>query len=335
MNDIKSLVKESPLENNYYNIDEIINYLKSLGWSSDDLERNELYSSSFKDAITSPNFVKFWETIDEACTLFHENKFEPLLIKCIRTYPYFDKNVDVIVPKGKWKEFVKLVTGSKWYMPSMASRLDQLLIERGKLKFPSHGEHFMMIHLYKFVSWRYQSDMELLRDNGTDPELNQISKFEANMFSEDVSSKNDSWFYHPNRVSELVVQAAHVVFENYRITLGEVINFQILKRDKEAWDNACELSKEYGCYKALIYIDQLSQNILSDIENLKPSDFPYRMKYSDLSECFQERVDFWKERNNTLTGYKEMLTSKLFFGILQPVRSFRKLRKGTEAYRRP
>jgi len=304
--------------------------LADRGWTVEHLLRNELPADSSRQA----HYEKFWRTIRELALQLRDLGVPPIFIKCVREYRYSDANVDVLVPSPQWQAVIGRLCRTHWRRPSRADWLEQQVIERFKLKLPAVSPDFFAAHLYQAVSWRYQKDIGLLRLNGQEPNERQLHRWPLQRFLPDRSWSEEEWIYHPNEASELVLQAAHGVFENFRLTLGEAVHFVLLRdRAGPAWDEAAALAGRYGCASALHLVAGESQRLLQHLASLDPRDFPYPLPRAGLWRCFRERYGHLRTQGRTWEAAVELGSCMASYTGLRFIRRWRRWRRGHEAYR--
>lgn len=303
--------------------------LQEHGWTGAHLTRNELPADSSRQA----HYEKFWKTIRELAQQFRDLGLPPIFIKCVREYRYSDANVDVLVPSARWRSVIERLCRTHWKLPARADWLEQQLIERAKLKLPAASPDFFAAHLYQAVSWRYQKDIGLLRLHGREPNEHQLRRLPLQRFLPDCA-RPEEWIYHPNEASELVLQAAHVVFENFRITLGEACHFVLLReRAGSAWEEALVLADRYGCGPALHLVAEESQRILENLEEMDPRDFPFPLPPGGLWRCFRARYRHLWEKGQGWGAMVELGGCTASYAALRLIRRVRRWRRGHEAYR--
>lgn len=304
--------------------------LSAYGWTVEHLVRNELPATPSRRA----HYETFWRTIRELARQLRDLGLPPLFIKCIREYQYSDANVDVLVPWPQWQTVIERLCRTHWQRPARADWLEQQVIERAKLKLPAASSDLCAAHLYRALSWRYQKDIGLLRLNGEAPNEGQLHRWPLQRFLPNRSCLEEEWIYHPNEASELVLQAAHVVFENFRITLGEVVHFILLReRAGSAWEEAVALAKQYGCESALSLVAGESLRLLQNLARLNPRDFPYPLPRAGLWRCFGERYHHLRERGQGWEAAVELGGCIASHTALRVIRRWRRWRRGYEAYR--
>lgn len=327
--DFRSLAAAFPQDGPYVDIRPLVSALESRGWSAERLMKNELDSACREEDDRYPRFVATIAVLDDE---LRSLGIEPVFIKCFRTYRYSDANIDVLVPRSQLRSVARHLYGSAWRAPEPWDQFEQLLIERAKLKLPSAEAGLLTAHLYGGVSWRYQSDIGLLRRDGERPDPAHLRRVGLARYGEGVDPAKEVWI--PDGAAELVLQAAHVAFENYRITVGEALNFQLLKlRDPDAWADAVELAPRYGCVRALEMMDRESDWICDHLGDLDPRDYPRTLEAPSVLRPVAERTRTLLRGGRYLSALNELGTSVAVYSLVRGIRRIRRLRRGMEDYR--
>jgi hypothetical protein len=336
---IKNLVNltETSIQYPYVDITALISRLRKNGWSDERLVKNDLIEPLGREG-REYGYAAFWRTILQIAVELRSMDIPHIFVKCVREYRYCDSNVDVLVPRQRMKEIANEFYKSHWVKPLLEDTIEQLIMERSKLKLQSTTEGILPVHLYGAVSWRYQDDIGLLRKNSYKPNEAHLKQIRVAEFTADeqvgLDPDQPDWVWIPDDAVEFVLQAAHVIFENYRITLGEAIHFRLLReRATSAWPQACQIAKEHGCKTALRLLDEQSEMICSDLENLNPHDFPRPLPLSYILPAFIGRMKFLARNRRYVSATNEVVTSIGAYCGLYPIRRLRRLKRGFEDFR--
>jgi hypothetical protein len=175
-----------------------------------------LYSGMRMAPLHVP-FERYWRTVAKISTILQREGIFHVILKTRRSYPYSDTNVDVYV-KGDDAPSVKAaLCGESWRMPSASVIFKQRLIEREKIKLPACQSDLVPAHLYMSVSWRYQREVTFLDESM----IERIPiRAEAPGLEEEFGPLT---IPVPTRGADILLHCAEIVFENYRITLGEAL----------------------------------------------------------------------------------------------------------------
>jgi hypothetical protein len=203
-------------------IRDVIKALSDHGWTDSDFKRNHLsyaaalHLGSASERATS-DFLSYWRTVARITSLLQAENVFHVVIKTRRNYPYGDTNVDVFINVEDWPQVRGLLCSTGWRMPSPLVVLKQRMIEREKIKLPPEEDGLVPAHLYMSVSWRYQREVSFL-----DPKMIvQVPLIE------EAPQLREAWgsvrVPMPTRAADILLHCAEIVFENYRITLGETM----------------------------------------------------------------------------------------------------------------
>lgn len=318
----------------YVDISPFIDILKARGWSDERLAKNDLVDSSGISGRRH-NFGQFWRTIAELARELDQFGVAPIVIKSVREYRYSDTNVDILVPRRDLRRVARHLYRSGWAAPEWRDAVEQLLIERAKLKLPSTRTGILAAHLYGGVSWRYQSDIGLLRLDGVEPNPDQLTMARIQELAPGVHSiPSESSVWVPNMAAELVMQAAHIAFENYRITIGEAVHLQLmLKRSEDAWHEALDIARKIGCEPALHLVAKQSRNVIQGLELASSADFPMTLQLRELMPAWRERALYLLRRGRILSAVNEFGTTIAVYTAVSLIRRWRRSRRGVEDYR--
>jgi len=321
----------------YADIGPLVERLRELGWNEERLVKNDLIEPR-GIAGRQWDHGAFWSTIARLADELRQMGLPPIFIKCARDYPYCDSNVDLLVPRRRLREVARRLWASDWLKPELWDAFEQLLIERAKLKLPSRTPGLVTAHLYGGVSWRYQGDIGLLRLDGTQANPEHLSQVEvADCVPEGTSiepsaARTKVWL--PSDESEMVMQAAHIAYENFRITIGEALHFRLMVlRAPGALDSARALAEGYGCGCALDLLDNESRRVVDGLLAISPNDYPRTLPAETLLPAFRDRARYLTRRGRRLAAMHERWSMHLVYRLVSVIRKVRRWRRGAEDYR--
>jgi len=326
----------SPRSGRYADLGRVVRHLRERGWSDERLAKNDLALPSGAPG-TREKYETFWRTLERLAAELEAQGLPPIFIKCVREYEYCDSNVDVLVPRARLRSVARHLYRTAWSPPTVWDSVEQLLIERAKLKLPARETGLCAAHLYGGVSWRYQSDMGLLRRDGREADPAQLERVAIDRIvvspkAQSGSGSREIWL--PSDAAEFVLQAAHVAFENYRITVGEAIHFRLLReRAGEAWEEAQRLGATVGCTSALALIDRESLDTCTRLAELRPEDYPRTLPMKVLWPALRERALWHRGQGRPVAAAAELSTAAGVYGLVSNLRRFRRFRRGVEDYR--
>ena len=328
------LLESARREGLYYQLRHLIEELRDRGWSDERLSKNDLLAADPESESAAREYARFWRTIVRLARELRELDLAPIFIKCVREYRYRDANVDTLVPQQEMSSVEDHLCASSWARPRPWDTLEQMMIERAKRKLPSRDSSLVAAHLYGAVSWRYQGDIGLLRTDGRNPDPRHLVRVSSASFAGREATGDGESLWIPAPEAELVLQAAHVVFENFRITVGEAIHFQLLQvRHPSAWNRARALADQHGCSRALDLVRARSERLCSNIDRLAPEDHPQTLPFTELRKAFRERTRHLLANRRVLSAVNELGTSVGFFTLVSTIRKVRRWRRGREDYR--
>jgi hypothetical protein len=304
--------------------------LRSSGWTIERLAKNELPASHLDEHFFPYSHEQFWKTIRTIRTAIGPAEIPPIFIKCIRTYPYFDSNVDLLVNPSRLAETIGILCSAHWKLPTGMNRVEQALVERGKVKLSPLTPDLLPAHVYGGLRWGYQNDTGLLRTKNGEPDPVMLRRHRlTDAASQPATSDADS-ILHPFGAGELVVQAAHITSENFRITLGEAIHIQSLLDEHGCFNEALGLAAGFGFAGAVELVTEASKEILSDVSSLDPNRFPRRLPAARLHDCFLERYHYLRRSGRRSDGIIELGTCEAFLALRRVLRTVRRWRRGYE-----
>ncbi len=320
----------------YADIGPLVDELRARGWAEERLVKNDLIEPKGV-AGRKWDHAAFWNTIVQLTGELEGLGLPAIFIKCVREYPYCDSNVDVLVPRRRMREVARQLYRSAWVAPELWDQFEQLLIERAKLKLPSTRPGLITAHLYGGVSWRYQSDIGMLRRDGVAENPDQLQRTAVGDCVPQGTTGvvgRETMVWLPDDASELVLQAAHVAYENFRITVGEALHFRLLVlRVPEALEAARERARENGCESALQLLDDESRRVVDGLLTIDPADYPRTLPRAPLTPAFAERSRLLRGRGETLAAIHESGSMRAVYALVSNIRRFRRWRRGAEDYR--
>lgn len=294
------------------NVDEsikpLIHALAAQGWGPREFAANHLgYAAALHlGADSGPvhaSFERYWRTVARISALLRGAGIFHVIIKTRRNYPYSDTNVDVYIQDGDWPAVREILSRDKWRMPSRAVRFKQRLIERAKIKLPPRAPDFVPAHVYHAVSWRYQRDVTFLDPQMVEevPLVSEAPQLEGEVGSQTVPM--------PTRPADLLLHSAEIVFENYRIALGEVLYMSWLLQNVSPLDQrrVYRLGIERGAGKALRCIVRQARAIEGKDGAEVGVDWPKNFSVRELVGAWWERLAEQARQGRGLSGIEEFV----------------------------
>lgn len=241
-------------------------------WSEDSVARQNLQ-------YLLPKFDKdnreYWIGMHRLARIFEECGVQFTTIKSIRAYPYVDSNIDIIVSQKDWRRLSNAVTRETWRKPNLKEFLEQTLVEPFKLKYKAINNNLPAAHFYGGVRWRYAMPLKLER---VDPAW--IWRTLPEQYADPENPKAKSKILVPTEEFDLVIQAAHVTTENYRLTIGELVHIsETLKKPSFNRDRMEKIGKALGLSYCLMAICDIATSQFADGRtpaiNRKPLRIPF------------------------------------------------------------
>jgi hypothetical protein len=308
--------------------------LSERGWTKERLATNELWTTA-ESASPIGGRARFWRTIGEATRILGAVRPQPpVFLKCLREYPFWDSNVDLLVARADWTATVDAFVSSGWSMPSGWDRIEQGALERRKVKLTPPGR-LLPVHLYGGVMWGYQRDTGLLRTPLGAPDMHELAG--VSLATGRFAGAGENWdFLHPARSGELAVQAVHIMFENFRMTMGEAVHIQALIRSSpDDLAAAAELACPLGFGDALRVVVAASSQLVRDWSRVEPERMPRPLSARSLASSLQCRSEALRRSGRSWQSLEEPVTTAAFFAARRAVRATRRARTGREGRRHP
>lgn len=271
--------------------------------------KSEKFQKAWLDIIQS-NKEKYYRSIKEGKYLLERKNIDHSFFKCVRTYPYYDSNVDIILHADEYGQVIEYLERQGWSRPSQSQRMYQYFVEAGKIKMYRPGdESFMPLHLYRTGSWRgfeyFPAD-----------EVIERSK------SKDLSLDGELRINVPPDSVDFVIHCAHIVFESYRLRLGEVIHLLNLLETTKPDET---LPKRYGWTQTYRMIRETVERIGAQFEaNGKLPKFPMWLPLKDLLPCWNERARYHFKERKPLQSGDEWLRHMFWRSVLKTYHSWNK-----------
>jgi hypothetical protein len=296
------------------------------GWTAADLARNQLPARAPLDEAGARAHARFWGTIALAARRLEGAGILPVTIKSLRTYAFWDSNADLLIPAGSRARALQALYAGPWVAPSRRSRLEQALVERAKIKLPSQDPEYRPVHLYEGISWRYQADIGLL--TGAEHTASRLVPVPAAVFAGTRDQADPPVVRVPDDATELVLQAAHAAYENFRLSLGEAVHLHLLRRVPGVWERAQGIARVHGCAVALDEVMALCEGWVAGELGWNPAAFPLQIPLPTLARCYRERAAFLLGRRRVGSAAVEIGGFAWVFPVIRAVRRVRRARAG-------
>jgi hypothetical protein len=184
--------------------------------------------------------------------------------------------------------------------------LRQIVISRGKLKLaPPDPEAMVPLHLYDALSWR---SLEYLPHREV---LAHAEPWRVNGVTAPV----------PDALYDLLIHCAHIAFENYRVTLGEVYHLSHVA-DAGVVADARRIARTHGFEPAVELLEDLLGLYAPEREEAwcrLPALVPLR----PLLRCWFARLAYHARRGRPDRALGEVVQHLAFYPLLSAVRRTR------------
>jgi len=305
-------------------IEEIIHRLSAGGWSAKDFAANQLGYAADRylgtdGAASRALFDRYWRTVAEITTRLKDAGVDHVVLKTRRHYRYADTNVDVFVRDAEWPATRDALCGSDWQMPSRAIRFKQRLIEREKIKLPPRADTLVPAHIYKSVCWRYQREVSFLEEGMT-----ELVPLEA-----EAPSLASEWggvmIPMSTRAADILIHCAEIVFENYRIALGETLYLSWLLsqvpdvEQREVFRMGVARGAGGAMRTALAYAELVGDEKYWDDIDLQ---WPKRFSARELITSWKERLGMQVKQGNLWAAMEEGFGYGAFASMYHVKRSY-------------
>ncbi len=219
--------------------------------------------------------------LKEALDLFSAKEIKAFVMKSFLTYPFFDNDIDLVVVDPMYNESRKILGKERFFFRPNLSNLrepDKHFYEKKKYN--------VFIHLHSEVSW------------------NGIICLDKYTVWERRKEKNIEGvkFYIPSNEDEILIAAAHSIFENYYITFGDLLYVSDLITKTTDWEYIFNMAQKYNWRQGLILYLQTLKNlakifkfdvIIPDLgfkHDLNDCIMPYYYSYSQLIKTYFQKI---------------------------------------------
>jgi hypothetical protein len=287
-------------------VETVVRSLAARGWTMRQFRANHLEHVAHVCLGDSSHpahdtFHDYWRTVGRISSILQREAIDHVIIKTRRSYRYADTNVDVFVKESDSARVQAVLRDDSWRMPSRAVIFKQRLIEREKLKLPARAPGLVPAHLYMAVSWRYQREVTFLDEAMVE---HIPIRVEAPGLEEEWG---DLTIPVPTRGADVLLHCAEIVFENYRLTLGEALYLawlvEHLSEDEVA--TAMRLAAERGAGQAMRVVLARVRSLVSHVDGDVAGDWPRNLTARELLSSWGERFGFQLRRRRVVPALEE------------------------------
>ncbi len=215
----------------------------------------------------------FQIALKETSDLFHKKAIPHIYIKFRKHYRYYDSNVDLLVRREQWRHAIAVLKEDGYSGHVMFKEPDKIMF--------SKPEKTVSVHLHPGVTW------------------NGVRYFDEQDLWEHSRPSADYPAQEMNESYDFLINLAHNVFENYEISIGDILYFQrhlqsysldFARMEEVAASNGWR----YGYQQSLAQV----MEIIKAWEEAKQSGeilprllaYPYPISMSVLAGAFSERI---------------------------------------------
>jgi hypothetical protein len=218
-------------------------------------------------------FDQFEQALAETSSLLDRYGIPHIYIKFRKHYHYYDSNVDVVVRPREWRGAIAALNQEGYAGNVMFKEPDKIMFSR--------PDRRVSVHLHPGVTW-----------NGV-PYFNEEALWENSRPSGDYPARemNDTYDY--------LINLAHNVFENYEVSLGDVLYFQ--RHLQTCTLDASEMEQiaaangwQYGFRQAYAQVIELTRawELARQQKPIPPGllTYPYQISMPVLARAYYERI---------------------------------------------
>ena len=260
------------------------------------------YAARFPEAIDvlraeRDRAEQFVHTMHATSDLLNRNDIHHIYIKYRKLYQYYDSNADVVVPRGRWSDTVQLLEGEGYTPHVMFKEPDKIMFDK-----PGH----VSVHLHPGVTW------------------NGVSYFSTeSLWDESLESTDGPW-RELCRKHDFLVNLAHNIFENYVISLGDVLYFRRFmeagpvdsaEAEQVAVENGWGFGFRRGYAQVLALVGAWADVDRSGMPPRWLIEFPYRIPLSMLAPTYGQRLVHQVARKEYHDAAREVYAYPTFYAL--------------------
>jgi hypothetical protein len=236
-------------------------------------------------------FTSFWEVTGNIQDVLSEEGIETILIHTLRTYDFYDWDIDLVVHREDLSQAMNVLTCHGWSdrqrvlsdfykVSSLIERRDRVCLEREssphhivKSSLLARSEVSPFIDFYKKLAWRSAAYI---------PDEVLWSHVATRTF-------RGHDYRVPSPTLDFLINCAHSVFENYELGLGDIYHLaRTLQEERIDMPLAREIAERNHWRKGLELVIETVGNLSNNLGNLEA--LPYSYGLSRLWPVWLERV---------------------------------------------
>ena len=218
-------------------------------------------------------YHRFQAALHETSDLFHRKAISHIYIKFRKHYHYYDSNVDLLVRREQWQDAIAVLKEDGYSGHVMFKEPDKIMF--------SKPEQTISVHLHPGVTW-----------NGV-PYLDEQDLWANSCPSTEYAAQE------MNKSYDFLINLAHNIFENYEVSLGDMLYFH---RHLQSYALDFSRMEEVAASNGWLHGYQKSLAQVTELvklwETAKQSGevpfrllaYPYRIAVPILAGAFFERI---------------------------------------------
>lgn len=213
--------------------------------------------------------IELWR---KSCSLFLKQGLRVMSIKSFLKYPYYDSDLDVVC-MSDIRNYLNVLEKNGYKFKTCAPREPGKYLVYGKMGKTT-------LHLHSQLSW-----------NG----VTYIDK--KIVWKRKISSP----VYKPSAEDEILIIAAHRVYEEKSIEIGDLLElYKIIKSNNIDWDYVKETAKKNNWLSGLVLFMSIANSFFTQRLETNISEFPIKKIKSDFPLIIPYRNIFLLSLNKTI-----------------------------------
>lgn len=196
----------------------------------------------------------FWDTVARVRELLSAEGLDPVFIKTLRTYPYYDSNLDILVTEDEWASVERALLPAGFRRATWRRDWGKFLLEPDKDWYHAPAP-YTPVHVYPKVSWHGMAFIPATEVLETAMERSFMGRT----------------FLGPAWTQDVMIHCPHTVYENYTLKLGEFIHMvTVLKGRSVDPGRLWEVAQRFAWTGALDYVLGLVKGLHSQFMPWEP-----------------------------------------------------------------
>lgn len=244
--------------------------------------------------------VAFRDAMQETSKLLASHEIPHIYIKFRKLYRYYDSNVDVIVTKEKWQSAIAALQADGYLGHVMFKEPDKIMFSR-------LGQS-VSVHLHPGVTW------------------NGVPYLDEDVLWRDASPSPDGAWLELSENYDLLINLAHNVFENYEISIGDMLYFRRFLRGRSIDEERLRaVAAENGWHAGLLHVLSQVKTLVRAWDLAEQSGhipsfllaYPYGIPVLSLARAFAERVAHNVASRHFRRALREVYAYPAFYALMR------------------